>query len=113
MANDLLNRPQAAPEAVESHAPTFVEVALTLGGKSAEEARKTGTLDRADEQVEDLFAPKYQTSRSPIHRAVWDHNLPVELFLPELPTIPADTQAVMDRSIEVVRRHKGRRLALE
>ena len=107
MANDLLNRPQAAPEAAESQTPTFVEVALTLGGKSAEEAKKTGTLDRADEQVEDLFAFKYQTGRSPIHRAVWDHKLPVELFLPELPTIPADTQAVMDRSLDVVRRHKA------
>ena len=44
---------------------TFVETALKLGGKSEEEARKTGTLDRADEQVEALFAPHYQTAHSP------------------------------------------------
>ena len=43
---------------------TFVETALKLAGKSAEEARTTGTLDRADEQVEKLFATKYQTTLS-------------------------------------------------
>jgi hypothetical protein len=36
----------------EPEAQTFVEVALTLGGKSAEESSKTGKLDRADDQVE-------------------------------------------------------------
>ena len=30
---------------------SFVETALTLGGKSREEARSTGAIDRADEQV--------------------------------------------------------------
>ena len=55
---------------------TFVETALKLGGKSAEEAQKTGKLDRADEQVEALFAPQYQTANSPAHRAIWDDGFP-------------------------------------
>jgi acyl-CoA dehydrogenase len=97
--------PGAAP--AEPEAQTFVEVALTLGGKSAEEARKTGSLDRADEQVEALFAPQYQTSNSPVHRAVWDRELPVELFLPEPPAVPEACERVMRESIEVVRRHRG------
>jgi acyl-CoA dehydrogenase len=101
MSQDLKEPKTAAPGA-----QTFVEVALTLGGKSAEETRKTGTLDRADEQVEELFAPRYQTSNSPIHRAVWSHDLPVELFTSEPPTVPADTQRVMQSSIELVRRHR-------
>ena len=66
---------------------TFVETALKLGGKSEEEARKTGTLDRADEQVEALFAPTYQTVNSPIHRAVWDRELPVDLFATRPPVV--------------------------
>ncbi len=85
---------------------TFVEVALTLGGKSAEEASKTGRLDRADDQVEALFAPQYQTVNSPIHRAVWDKELPVDLFLSEPPNVPEACQRVMDDSMEVVRNHK-------
>ncbi len=85
----------------------FVETALKLGGKSEEEASKTGKLDRADEQVEALFARKYQTSQSPVHRAVWSHEVPVELFKPEPASVPEATRKVMDQSIEVVRRHKA------
>ena len=59
---------------------TFVETVLKMSGKSAEEARTTGALDRADDQVEKLFAPKYQTTGSPVHRAVWDAALPGDLF---------------------------------
>lgn len=51
---------------------SFAETALKLGGKSEDEARRTGAIDRADDQVEALFAPKYQTTSSPIHRAVWE-----------------------------------------
>ena len=51
---------------------SFAEEALRLGGKSAEEVRRMGAVDKADEQVETLFAPQYQTTSSPIHRAVWD-----------------------------------------
>src|ERR1700733_1866112 len=70
---------------------TFVETALKLGGASAEEAQKTGALDRADEQVEDLFAPKYQTAGSPAHRAVWDKEFPIDLFVGQ--TRPASAEA--------------------
>ena len=69
----------------EPEAQTFVETALKLGGKSEEEARTTGTIDRADDQVEALFAARYQTVNSPIHRAVWDHHVPVDLFSPQPP----------------------------
>ena len=86
-----------AQDLKEPESRTFVEVALTLGGKSAEEATKTGTLDRADEQVEALFAPQYQTANSPAHRAIWDRVLPVELFQPKPPTVPEACRRVMER----------------
>ncbi|MBL8797159.1 MAG: acyl-CoA/acyl-ACP dehydrogenase, partial [Planctomycetia bacterium] len=79
---------------------------MRLSGKSEEEARRTGAMDRADEQVESLFARQYQTASSPIHRAVWDRELPLDLFAtPDLPaTAPCD--ASMQRSYEIVRRHR-------
>ena len=40
---------------------SFAEVALRFGGASADEARRTGVVDTADDQVEDLFAPQYKT----------------------------------------------------
>ncbi len=82
---------------------TFVETALKLSGKSAEEAQSTGAIDRADEQVETLFATKYQTTGSPVHRAVWEDELPGELFVAKDQAVPDATQLVMLQSLEIVR----------
>ncbi len=83
---------------------TFVETALKLSGKSDEEAKKTGAIDRADEQVESLFAPKYQTAGSPVHRAVWDQTFPLELFQSATIETAPDTAKVMQDSLDVVRK---------
>ena len=72
----------------EPEKATFVETALKLSGKSDDEAKRTGALDRADEQVEAMFAKKYQTGGSPVHRAVWDDSFPVELFMGPEPETP-------------------------
>src|SRR5262245_40001168 len=85
---------------------SFAETALKLGGKSADEARRTGAIDAADDQVEKLFARQYQTVNSPAHRAVWDKGVPAELFTSSPVATPADVQTVMDRSVEIVRRHR-------
>ncbi len=84
---------------------SFAETALRLSGKSEDEARRTGAMDQADEQVEALF--KYQTAASPIHRAVWDGKTPLDLFLapPLAESHPCDE--AMNKSIEVVKRHKA------
>jgi alkylation response protein AidB-like acyl-CoA dehydrogenase len=85
---------------------SFAETALRLGGKSEEEARRLGAVDKADEQVERMFAPQYQTAHSPVHRAVWEKRVPLELFAP--PPLPAEApcDAAMEKSLEVVRRHR-------
>src|SRR5882762_4688989 len=86
---------------------SFAETALKLGGKSDEEARRTGAIDRADDQVEQLFKAQYQTVNSPIHRAVWERTLPVELFEAADASTPPDVQQVMSHSLDVVRRHRA------
>jgi acyl-CoA dehydrogenase len=91
----------------EPERETFAEAVLKMGGKSEEEARTTGTVDRADDEVDALFAARYQTANSPVHRAVWDRKLPVELFLPEQPVIPPACQRTMQKSIEAVTRHRA------
>jgi alkylation response protein AidB-like acyl-CoA dehydrogenase len=85
---------------------SFAETAMRMGGKSDEEARRMGAVDKADEQVETLFAPQYQTSSSPIHRAIWDGKVPLELFAP--PPLPAShpADAVMQRSLDIARRRR-------
>ena len=100
-------------ELQEPASQNFVETALKLSGKSEEEARKTGTLDRADEQVEALFAPRYQTTQSPVHRAVWDHSVPVELFQANRATVSAEVEKVMRDSLDAARRHRDARTLLD
>src|SRR3954467_13885524 len=90
-----------------SEGASFAETALKLGGKSADEARRTGAIDTADDQVEALFASEYQTVNSPAHRAVWDRGVQVDLFMSAPPKTPPDVQRVMDDSIAVVARHKA------
>src|ERR1700722_17990796 len=85
-----------------SERQSFAEAALRLSGKTDEEARRTGAVDRADDQVEALFAVQYQTSHSPIHRAVWDKQTPLDLFGP--PSLsPASCAPAMERCLTVVR----------
>lgn len=85
---------------------SFAETALRLGGKTEEEARRTGALDRADDQVEALFKPQYQTVHSPIHRAVWEGKTPLELFSPPAQPASAPCDRSMEASLEIVRRRR-------
>jgi len=98
---------QQDPSSDIQSSESFAETALKLGGKSDEEARRTGVIDKADDQVEQLFQPQYQTVNSPIHRAVWDRGVPVELFQSDPVETPDDVTQVMDASVEIVqRRHR-------
>jgi alkylation response protein AidB-like acyl-CoA dehydrogenase len=85
---------------------SFAETALRLGGKSDEEVRRTGAMDRADEQLETLFAARKGTANSPVHRAVWDGRVPLDAFAP--PPLPASApcDVAMERSLEIVRRRR-------
>jgi len=99
-----LDPPNSLP--ADTGEASFAETALTLGGKSEDEARRTGAIDKADDQVEGLFAPQYQTINSPAHRAVWERGLPVELFASKPVETPLAVRRVMDESLAVVSRHR-------
>ncbi len=92
--------------AVETDEPTFVETALKLGGKSDEEARTTGAVDRAEDQVEAMYQAAQRTSGGPVHRAVWADKFPTELFSTQRISAGGEVRKVMDASIDVVRRRK-------
>ncbi|MEX1098505.1 MAG: acyl-CoA dehydrogenase family protein [Planctomycetales bacterium] len=94
-------RPQSQPRQ-----ESFAETALKLGGKSEEEARRTGAVDLADEQVEQLFAPKYQTAGSPVHRAIWTKDVPLDLFVADEPRPDAAVERAMRASLDLVLRRR-------
>jgi alkylation response protein AidB-like acyl-CoA dehydrogenase len=85
---------------------SFAETALRLSGKTEEEARRTGAVDLADDQVEALFKPQYQTVNSPIHKAIWDGKAPLDLFAP--PPLPASApcDGAMNAALDIVRRRR-------
>src|SRR5271156_979825 len=85
---------------------SFAETALRLGGKTEEEARRTGALDKADDQVEALFKPQYQTVNSPIHKAVWDGKVPLDRFAPPPQAASAPCDKAMEAALHVVRRRR-------
>src|SRR6516165_5974517 len=82
---------------------SFAETALRLSGKTEEEARRMGAVDKADEQVESLFAPQYQTVNSPVHKAVWDGKVPLDLFAPPRLSESAPCDAALDRCLGIIK----------
>ncbi|MBI5171380.1 MAG: acyl-CoA dehydrogenase family protein, partial [Candidatus Melainabacteria bacterium] len=102
-----LKEPSEEPgKAKDDSQASFAETAMQLAGKSEEEAKRTGAVDRADDQVEALFAEQYKTSNSPVHKAVWDAKIPLELFCP--PKMPDGALSLpsMQKSLDVLRKHK-------
>lgn len=87
---------------------SFAETAMRLSGKSEEEATRTGAVDRADDEVEALFAAQYKTVNSPVHRAVWDNSVPLELFAPpRAESAQKDTAGeVMEKSLAILAKHR-------
>ncbi len=84
---------------------SFAETAMRLGGKSEEESRRTGALDTADDQVEQLFASKYKTSNSPVHKAVWENHTPIDGFMtPKLSAEHLDLPVVKE-SLAIIQKH--------
>jgi alkylation response protein AidB-like acyl-CoA dehydrogenase len=85
---------------------SFAESALRMGGKTEDEAVRTGAVDKADDQVEALFAPQYKTVNSPVHRAVWGDQVPLELFAPSLLAANPPCMPAMNKCVDVVKRHR-------
>lgn len=81
------------------------QVALSAG-VSAAEAQALGEVAGADDAANALFAPQYQTESSPVHRAVWSDQCPIDLFDAPLPTpLVGRAATAMDSALEVVKRH--------
>jgi alkylation response protein AidB-like acyl-CoA dehydrogenase len=90
----------------DSKDASFAETAMQLAGKTEEEAKRTGAVDRTDDEVDSFFAEQYKTSNSPVHRAIWEAKVPVELFsTPKLNSESMNLPA-MKKSLEVLARHK-------
>jgi hypothetical protein len=46
------------------------------------------------------------TTSGPIHRAIWDSEIPCSLFSPDSAESSADCESAMQKSLEIVRRRR-------
>lgn len=108
MSTNTPTKPHAPPAHSGAHRPavSFAETALRLGGKSSDEARRTGAVDTADDQVEAMYADRHRTSASPIHRAVWERRVPTELFRHRPTVLADDHRRVVNDCLHIVRQRR-------
>jgi alkylation response protein AidB-like acyl-CoA dehydrogenase len=99
-----------ATQSNEKESQSFAETALRMGGKSDEEAKRLGAVDKADEQVDRLF--RFQTAASPIHRAIWDGKVPLELFQAPAPPTGLPCDNVMNQSLAIIKRRRDEKSLL-
>ncbi len=105
--SDVKKTDAAKPDGLaKPNSESFAEVALRLGGASVDESKRTGLIDTADDQVEDLFAAQYKTTNSPVHRAVWDKQIPTELFEVDTMSQSESVSLVVEQSLKIVRKHR-------
>src|SRR5438270_317866 len=104
------DRMNPATPTQEHETQSFAETAMRMGGKSEEEAQRMGAVDKADEQVDRLF--RFQTSNSPIHKAIWNGAVPLELFQAPAPPQNLPCDAVMAKSLEIIRRRREEKALL-
>jgi alkylation response protein AidB-like acyl-CoA dehydrogenase len=85
----------------------LVTRAALAAGASPAEAEALGEIAGADDAADALFAPRYQTEHSPVHRAIWDGRCPVSLFdAPPPSPLAGRARAAMDGAMEAVGRHQ-------
>lgn len=97
-----VSRPTSAPKM------SFAETALRLGGKSSDEAVRTGAVDTADDQVEQMYADRHRTAASPVHRAVWERRVPTDLFKAVPSHLSDEHRRVVSDCLHIVRRRRQR-----
>ena len=87
---------------------SFAETAMELAGKSEEEVKTIGQIDAADDDVEKLFAERYKTANSPIHKAVWGE-LDINQFKPST----TGRNDILEASYDILKRHEKAGTALD
>ncbi len=95
------------PKNTGNQDPNLAEEVLRQGGKSEDEVKRTGAIDRAEDVFESTLDAKFRTVNSPVHKAVWDSTVPVALFA----QLGNDAEkkaylAVVDRCVAIVARHR-------
>lgn len=97
------NDPRNAPKADDGN---LAEDVLRKSGKSEDEVKRTGQIDRADDATENMYGPRGKTVNSPIHRLFWKR-AGVQHFAPHALVAEPATATVIANSIGVAKRRRA------
>lgn len=84
----------------------LAEDVLRDAGKSEDEVKRTGEIDRADNETDELYGERGRTSGSPVHRVVWRRAGLQHFQANQLEVDPTIEKVVAD-SIAVLRRNQA------
>lgn len=82
----------------------LAEDILRDAGKSEDEVKRTGAIDRADSATDELYGERGRTTGSPVHRAVWK-KAGLRNFLPGQDKLDPQVEETVARSIAVLKRN--------
>ncbi len=84
----------------------LAEDVLRDAGKSEDEVKRTGAIDRADSATDELYGERGRTTGSPVHRVIW-HKAGVRHFLPGQTPVNADIEETVARTIAVLKANRA------
>lgn len=82
------------------HDRSFPETGLPQHDTSDQEVDRA---DLAGDERNKHFPPQYQSAASPVHRAVWERRVPIELFATASQAAAPAAAEAMERSLQLVR----------
>jgi alkylation response protein AidB-like acyl-CoA dehydrogenase len=84
----------------------LAEDVLRDAGKSEDEVKRTGAIDRADSATDELYGERGRTTGSPVHRVVWS-KAGVRHFLPGQSQVDPQVEETVARSIAALKANKA------
>ena len=84
----------------------LAEDVLRDAGKSEDEVKSTGAIDRADSATDELYGERGRTTGSPVHRVVW-RKAGLRHFLPVEGTVDPQVEQVVARTIAALKANKA------
>ncbi|MBX9686250.1 MAG: acyl-CoA dehydrogenase family protein, partial [Candidatus Obscuribacterales bacterium] len=84
----------------------LAEDVLRDAGKSEDEVKRTGAIDRADSATDELYGERGRTTGSPVHRIVW-RKAGLRHFLPGVDKVDPEVEATVAASIAALKANKA------
>lgn len=84
----------------------LAEDVLRDAGKSEDEVKRTGAIDRADSATDELYGERGRTTGSPVHRVIW-RKAGLRHFLPNDSQVDPEVEATVAATVAALKANKA------